>query len=46
MKSEGTKALIVFWRSQLDDNHWSMSKTTRQMIAETLRVLRKVDRDQ
>lgn len=39
------KGLIRFWQAQLKEHRWSMDETTREMIRETINVLRSTVRE-
>ncbi|MBI2869396.1 MAG: hypothetical protein HYX96_06190 [Chloroflexi bacterium] len=38
------RGLIRFWQGTLDGKKWLMDPTTREMIMETLRVLKALDK--
>ncbi len=39
------RSLIRFWTATIDKNRWLMDSTTREMIQETIRVLKVINKD-
>lgn len=38
------RALIKFWTTKVEQDHWLMSRETREMIKETIRCLRELEK--